>query len=213
MLNLKSFVFNPFQENTYILHDETKAWIIDPGMYLGHEKTELNQYIRKHHLHVEKILLTHAHIDHILGLDFLCREWNLLPYMHHLEEINYYSVEQVASLYGIPNVFPGPEKYFPLNESATLSFNNIEIEVRFVPGHSPGHVAFIIHELKMVISGDVIFYESIGRTDLPGGNFEQLEQSIKTQLYVLPDDYTIYPGHGPSTTIGHEKKRNPFVRP
>lgn len=211
MVIIKKFVFNPFQENTYVIHNQSDALVIDPGMYLAHERKEFDNYISTHQITLKQVLLTHAHIDHILGCHYLFKKYGLSPSLHPLDISLYQNMEKVAAIYEIPNVDPVPEIYQIIQENTPVSLGNISIEIRHVPGHSPGHLAYILHEQRCIFSGDVLFSGSIGRTDLPGGNHEQLLQNIKTHLFSLPDTYKVYCGHGPETTIGFEKENNPFV--
>ena len=203
---------NPFMENTYIVYDDTRECIIiDPGCYDAAEQKRLMDYIEVKCLRPKRLINTHCHIDHVLGNMFVSKHFGLKPEYHKIEEIVMASCVQVASKYHIPYT-PSPvaEKY--LEAGQTITFGNTELEVRFTPGHSPGSVSLVNHEHKIIFAGDVLFQGSIGRTDLPGGNFEILEKSIKEQLYVLDDDYKVLPGHGDETTIGIEKRTNPFVK-
>ena len=211
MINVHSFTFNPFQENTYVLGDETKKCvIIDPGCYTEQEKKELSDYIVQHGLVPVKLLLTHAHIDHILGNNYVCGKFNLEIEMNAIEKDLLKSASLYGQMWGI-EVEPSPAPTIFLTEGDKVSFGNSQLEVIFTPGHSPGSICFYNSEQKFAIAGDVLFYGSIGRTDLPGGDYDTLIESIHQKLFPLPDDVKIYPGHGPATTIEHEKKFNPFV--
>ena len=206
-------MFSPFQENTFVVYNEQKdCWIIDPGCYEAQEKQTLKTFISNKGLRPVKLLNTHCHLDHVFGNNFVCAEYGLLPEYHEADAQTMKMAPISASMYGIPGFeeSPAPTQY--LDENSTLQLGEDEFEIRFCPGHAPGHIVFIQHEHKLVINGDVLFQGSIGRTDLPGGNHDQLLKSIKEQLYSLPDDYTVYTGHGPETSIGKEKKTNPFVR-
>lgn len=207
---IKSFVFNPFQENTYILYDETGACvIIDPGCYEPEEKSELERFISSHNLKVQLLLNTHCHIDHVLGNSFVKEKYGTKLLLHKTEEAYLRAVSTYASNYGFFQYEASiPDEY--IEENDVVSFGNQSLKVIFVPGHSPGHVAFYHAPSKSVIAGDVLFHNSIGRTDLPGGNFETLIDSIHRKLFVLPDDTTVYAGHGQETTIGFEKRTNPY---
>jgi hydroxyacylglutathione hydrolase len=212
MVQIKTFTFNPFSENTYLLYDETgEAIIIDPGCYDQSEFTELNDYIAGHNLKPVQIVNTHAHIDHVLGVASLKRKYNIPFSLHKMEEPVLKAVKTYASNYGFA-VFDEPEIDHYLVEGETITFGNTSLKIIFVPGHAPGHVAFVNDEQKFVIGGDVLFYMSIGRTDLPGGNHGTLLSSIRTQLFTLPDDYQVFAGHMQPTTIGFEKKNNPFFK-
>jgi hydroxyacylglutathione hydrolase len=211
MIQVKSFTCNPYQENTYLLFDETlECVIIDPGMYTGEEQNAVLKFIAENKLKPVLLLNTHCHIDHVLGNKFVYDTYGLLPQFHKGEEILLNSVVSYAPSMGIRyDVSPLPEVY--LAESGTIEFGNSTLEIIFAPGHSPAHLCFYSKEDRFLIGGDVLFYQSIGRTDLPGGNHGQLIRNIKEKLFTLPDDCTVHPGHGPSTTIGFEKKHNPFL--
>lgn len=207
---IESFVFNPFSENTYVVFDETKeAVIIDPGCYEPSEQMELDRFIAAQGLTVKYILNTHCHIDHVLG-NFHCKTKYKAPLLiHRQDEKVLLAVQSYASNYGFAGYQPTvPDRFLEENES--FVFGNTSWKVLFLPGHSPGHVAFYDEQRKAVLSGDVLFKRSIGRTDLPGGNFDVLLHSIQRKLFLLPDDVVVYSGHGPTTTIGDEKKLNPF---
>ena len=211
MIKIQSFTFNPFQENTYVLSDESgECIIIDPGCYDAEEKEELAIFIDSKGLKPVKILLTHAHIDHVLGINFLAGKYGLPIVMNSIETELLKSASIYGQMWGI-QVEPAPDPQEFLKDGDTFTFGKTELEVLFTPGHSPGSLSFYHRPTKQLIAGDVLFYGSIGRTDLPGGNFETLEKSIRTKLYTLEDDVIVYSGHGQSTTIGHEKRTNPFV--
>ena len=211
MLKINSFTFNPFQEDTYLLSDDFKnCVIVDPGCYTPEEKAELSNFIDSNGLKPIKILLTHAHIDHVLGINFLVGKYNIPIVMNAIEIDLLKSAGVYGQMWGV-QVEPSPEPTEFLADGDTFSFSTIDLEVLFTPGHSPGSLSFFHRTSKQLIAGDVLFNGSIGRTDLPGGNFEILEKSIRTKLYTLEDDVIVYSGHGPNTTIGKEKKSNPFV--
>ncbi|MBL4651591.1 MAG: MBL fold metallo-hydrolase [Flavobacteriales bacterium] len=213
MIDVKSFTFNPFQENMYILSDDTnECIIIDPGCYEGREKEELTQYISSKKLVPKRLLNTHCHIDHVFGNKLVSETYNLELEIHKADLPVLESVAQVAHLYNIPNVDESPKPSSFLNEGDKITFGHSELDILFVPGHAPGHIAFVNHNQKFVIGGDVLFYTSIGRTDLPGGDHETLIESIKTKFFTLADDYEVYSGHGQKTTIGFEKSNNPFLQ-
>lgn len=210
MLTIKEFVFNPFQENTYVLYDETKeAVIVDPGCYEEYERRELQEFIENNKLKVTMLLNTHGHIDHVLGNTFVKDKFNVKLYIHKIEEPVMRAVRAYAGNYGFP-LYQEASVDSYLEEGNTITFGNQQFTILFVPGHSPGHVAFYSEKEKVVIGGDVLFLNSIGRTDLPGGNFNTLINSIHEKLFTLPDDVVVYAGHGPETTIGYEKETNPF---
>jgi len=211
MLQVKSFTFNPFQENTYILFDDTKqAIIIDPGCYEREEKEELKNYIKDHNLQPVRLLNTHCHIDHVLGNNFVHSTYQIPLEILPKEEPVLRAVSAYASNYGFP-AYVECEDLTYFEEGGSIDFGNTSLQIIWVPGHAPGHVVFYHPESKVCIGGDTLFQGSIGRTDLPGGDHRTLIEAIKTKLFALPDDVTVYPGHGPATTIGHEKKHNPFV--
>jgi hydroxyacylglutathione hydrolase len=212
MLQVQSFVFNPFEENTYVLYDETKECvIIDPGCYDGDEKKELLDFIQANELQVKKLLNTHCHVDHVLGNDFVKQTFNVKLLMHELDVPVLKAVNVYAPSYGFYQYQETTPDEF-LIDGDDVVFGNQRLSVLFVPGHAPGHIAFYSEKDELVVSGDVLFYNSIGRTDLPGGNFETLMKSIREKLYILPDDVTVFPGHGPKTSIAYEKRNNPFTQ-
>lgn len=211
MLHLQSFVFNAFQENTYVLYDDTKQCvIIDPGCYAAAEQQQLVNFIESNELIPVKLLNTHCHIDHVLGNNFVSKKFNIGLEIHEADLPTLLATTEYGHLYGF-TVDPSPQPTRFIQNNETITFGNTDLEVRFTPGHAPGHVVFIHHNERFVINGDVLFYNSIGRTDLPGGDHNTLIKSIHQELFTLPDDYIVYTGHGPSTTIGEEKKNNPFV--
>jgi len=210
-LGLHFFTFNPLQENTYVIFDKgTKdAAIIDPGCYLKSEEDELSKYIGDNELTVRYILNTHGHVDHVLGNYFTKKKYNVPVMIHKKDLETLRAVQAYAPAYGFSNYQAvEPDEY--LAEGTPVLVGNLKIDVRFVPGHSPGHVALILEKENCCISGDVLFKHSVGRTDLPGGNFETLIKSIHSQLFTLPDAMLVYPGHGPHTSIGEEKRNNPY---
>lgn len=211
MISIKQFTFNPYQENTYLLYDETGACvIIDPGMYSGAEQNELVNFINANHLKPERLLNTHCHIDHVLGNKFVFDNWGLKPEFHQGELFVLQAVASYAPQMGMHyELSPEPDHYLP--ESGTVEFGKSTLELVFAPGHSPAHLCFYAKDENFLIGGDVLFYRSIGRTDLPGGNHQQLIDSIKNQVFLLPNDCEVFPGHGQSTTIGYEKLNNPFL--
>ena len=211
MISIQSFVFSPIQENTYILYDETKECVvIDPGCYDEAERSEMADFIADNGLKPVKLLNTHCHLDHIFGNAFVCEKYNLKPEFNKHDLPVFDAFMPSCNMYGL-NGDPSPmaEKY--LNEGDVVKFGNSMLEIVFTPGHSPGSITFYNTAEKFMIAGDVLFYGSIGRTDLPGGNFEILINSITTKLFPLGDDMKVYSGHGPMTNIGFEKKNNPFL--
>jgi hydroxyacylglutathione hydrolase len=210
VIRIQPFVFNAFQENTYVISDETNACvIIDPGCYDEQEKKELSDYISNNHLNVQMLWNTHCHIDHILGNDFVKGKYNTKLYLHPTEEYVLNAQKVLAPHYGF-HLYQEAKPDVYLKEGDTVEFGDQKFSVLFVPGHSPGHIAFYNEKEKVVFAGDVLFQNSIGRTDLPGGNHNTLINNIHQKLFTLPEDVTVYPGHGGETTIGVEKRTNPF---
>jgi hydroxyacylglutathione hydrolase len=211
-MTVTCLTFNPFAENTYLLHDETKECVIvDPGCSTPAEREKLKQTVTSLGLKVVKLLNTHCHIDHVLGNKFVADTYNVGLEMHEADLPTLRAIPSYAPNYG----FPDYQELLPatfLTENDTVSFGNTELKVLFTPGHAPGHVVFYNEKDQVLIGGDVLFQRSIGRTDLPGGDFDTLIRSIKEKLFVLPDAVTVHCGHGPATTIGEEKKHNPFLR-
>ncbi|MEY4003514.1 MAG: hypothetical protein RIT07_1556 [Bacteroidota bacterium] len=209
MLQYHCFEFSPFAENTYVLTgSEGHCLIVDPGCYGASEEIIITDYINTHKLTPVALLNTHAHIDHIFGNYYVKQKWNVPLYLSKLDIPLFERAESMAALWNLQYT-PSPHPDEDLHPG-TLTIAGLELEVRHVPGHAPGHMVFIHHESKIVFCGDTLFQGSIGRTDLPGGNHEQLLQSIREQLFTLPDDFTLHCGHGPSTTVGHERVHNPF---
>ncbi len=211
MLHVAKFTFNPFQENTYVVHDGKEAIVIDPGCWNKEEEHELQGFLKDNALRPVRLVLTHAHIDHILGCAWMHKRFGLLPELHRKDLPTLGMGERTASMYGIPYAgTPEPDCF--LAEGDTVALGDCSLKVLFVPGHAPGHIALYSEKEGFVINGDVLFHHSIGRTDLPGGDLETLLSSIRTQLFTLGDNVKVYSGHGPDTTIGAEKKGNPFLK-
>ena len=212
MLTVKAFSFNPVEENTYVLYNEKReCCIIDPGFYFPEEKEEFKGFIEETNLHPILLLNTHCHLDHVFGNKFVHDTWGLLLHIHEKEKQMLDFAPGSGQMWQLPFENYEGELIF-IKENSTIEIGNDALEVRFTPGHSPGHVCFYDKADGFAISGDVLFSGSIGRTDLPGGDFHTLINSIQTQLFTLPDDTKIYCGHGPMTTIGFEKMNNPFVK-
>jgi hydroxyacylglutathione hydrolase len=212
MIKIKKFTFNPVRENTYILFDETNdCVIIDPGMYDSEEQNEFYRTIKENGLNPVLLLNTHCHYDHVFGNKFVFDNWGLKPQFHKGELFVLQAIPGYVPQMGLHyELSPEPEVF--LAEEGTVSFGSSTLELIFAPGHSPAHLCFYAREENFLIGGDVLFYNSIGRTDLPGGNHAQLISSIRNNLFILPDDCEVFPGHGPSTTIGFEKQHNPFLQ-
>ena len=207
---LKVFENNPYHENTYILYDETgECAIIDPGMDTGAEQNAVVNFIKANNLKPVLLLNTHCHIDHVLGNHFVHEQYGLKPQFNVGESEILSAVPAYAPAMGFRyEPSPLPEVYLP--QTGTVSFGNTTLELIFAPGHSPAHLCFYNKADNILIGGDVLFRGSVGRSDLPGGNHAQLIKNIEDKLFTLPDDCTVYPGHGPETTIGYEKETNPF---
>ena len=212
MTTVKSFEFNDFSENTYILHDETRACvIIDPGCFYQEERDKLVAYIAQHQLKPKRLLLTHAHLDHVFGNQFVSDTYGLLPEMHLKEVPVLERYIPACQMYGVHGAQPSPDAGRFIEVGEVITFGNTRLETIFTPGHSPGSLTFYCRESGFAIVGDVLFKDSVGRSDLPGGHHNTLIDSIKTQLFPLGDEVVTYSGHGPSTTIGREKTQNPFL--
>lgn len=208
---LAAFSFNAFAENTYILFSPGNDCIIfDPGMSNLEEQQDFLLFLKKEQITPKAVYLTHMHLDHILGLAFLQKEFGIPSYAHDLEKANFERAGSASLMWGVPFEMPEAPLWI-LNDGHAIDFHHSRLQVFFLPGHSPGHVGFYDKDQEWMIAGDVLFRESIGRTDLPGGSLEILSESIRQRLYTLPDKTTIFPGHGTETTIGWEKKNNPFV--
>ncbi|WP_212001442.1 MBL fold metallo-hydrolase [Chitinophaga sp. HK235] len=211
MIEIQQFTFGPLQENTYLLiNGKRECIIIDPGCYFQDERKELLQYIQTERLNVTRLLNTHCHFDHIFGNKLVADTFGVKPEIHKDDQVVLDNSQAVGAMYNIPfEPSPMPGRY--LAEGEKIPFGGHELEVLLTPGHSPGSVSFYCPTQQFVIGGDVLFYQSIGRTDLPGGNHATLLRSIREKLFVLPDEVRVFPGHGPATTIGFEKKYNPFL--
>lgn len=209
MLKIKTFTFNPFQENTYVLSSQGEAVVIDPGNSDKRETAALDQYIAAENLTVKYLLNTHCHIDHVLGNYHVKEKYKVPLLIHEFDLPVLRAVKTYAGNYGFP-MYSEVEPNSFLKEGDTVKFGDLEARVLFVPGHAPGHIAFYFENEKRIFVGDVLFRSSIGRTDLPGGDFDTLIESIHQKLFILPNDLEVFPGHGPTTTIGEEKVSNPF---
>lgn len=213
MTNIEVFEFSPFAENTYVVYDESgECAIVDPGCYNPQEKKALRKFIQEKDLKPVALWNTHCHLDHIFGNKYVHDTWGLLPECHKGELFVLQNAPMIAKNYGMPPMEASPEPKNFLEEGDIIGFGKSKFKVLFTPGHSPASVSLYCAESDFILAGDVLFYESIGRVDLPGGNFETLAHSIRTQFYTLPEHTTVLPGHGPGTTIRHEKVYNPFVK-
>lgn len=212
MITIKSFEFNYFAENSYLLHDETKeAVLIDFGACRKEEEEELVSYISENGLTLKHLLCTHLHLDHVFGNDFIYKTYGLRPQAHKSEVEKLPSPAEQGNLFGIKTPVEPVQVDHYLVGNEVIKFGNSELIALLVPGHSPGSLSFYNQKEKFVITGDALFCGSIGRTDLWGGNQEVLIAAIKDKLLTLPDETIVYPGHGPSSSIIEEKYNNPFL--
>lgn len=211
MLTVRTFVFNPLQENTYLLYNEEKlGCVIDPGCYLENEQLKLQNAIDGLGLQPNFLLNTHCHLDHVLGNKWFYETYGTPLHIHEQEEPVLKLAPEYGQLWGMPfRNYAGPLQF--LKEGDVVKIGNDALRVLYTPGHAPGHICFHCAQQHFVISGDTLFRGSIGRTDLPLGNYDTLIHSIRTRLLTLPDDTVVYPGHGPATTVGEEKVANPFL--
>ncbi len=211
MIKIKQFVFNSFQENTYVLYNETgECIIVDPGCYEDFEKTQLQDFIKNNKLKPVKLINTHSHVDHILGNNFVINNYGINLTIHK-EGLGFHkSARDHAMVFGLVLEKQIDPKDF-VEEGDEISFGNSKLQVLYTPGHVDGHICLLSREQKFVIAGDVLFQMSIGRTDLPTGSFDLLIKNIREKLMTLSDDFVVYTGHGPETTIGFERKNNPFL--
>lgn len=214
MAEVLKHTFNPFQENTYIVYDDTHECIIfDPGCFSDEEKATIKKTIEKHDLKPVRLINTHCHIDHVLGNQFIMDTYGLELEMHKGEIPVLEAAPQSATMFGLPvphGDFAGKPGRF-IEAGDNIAFGDTTLKALFTPGHSPASLSFFCKADRFLIAGDVLFFGSIGRTDLPGGDFDTLIRSIQSELFPLGDDVTVYPGHGPETNIGYEKQHNPFL--
>ena len=211
MIKIETFVFNPFQENTYVLSDQTgECIIIDAGCEDPAEKEELAGHLEANGLKPVKLVNTHCHVDHILGVAYLAGKYSIPFYFHAGEKALFAHSRNQADMFGLSLELP-PEPEGFLEDGDQLHFGESTLELIHIPGHSPGGILFHDPAGKNLISGDVLFHSSIGRTDLPGGDYHSLTAGIREKLWRLDPDTRVYPGHGPTTTIGYEKESNPFL--
>ena len=211
MLTIKQFTFNPVQENTYVIyHEKGECCIVDPGCYFTTERNELKNFIAGHQLRPKYLLNTHCHLDHVFGNKFVSDEYDLTLHFHKNEQVVFDNAPASGLMFGLPfDQYTREIKY--IDEKDVIKLGEDTIEILFTPGHSPGSVSFYCNAQEFVVSGDVLFNMGVGRTDLPGGNFNTLLNSIRTKLFGLPSTVTVYSGHGAKTTIGYEKIHNPFL--
>ena len=214
MIDIRTFTCNPLQENCFVVNDESKeAVVIDCGAFFDAERKAVVNYLKDNHLQLLHVLCTHAHFDHIFGLDTLYEEFGIKPRLHHADQSIYDRTnQQVMAFMGMSLHLDMPPLDKDLQDGENISFGHHQLKVLHTPGHSPGSVLFYIKEEKVLFAGDTLFRMSVGRTDLEGGSWQQLMESLSTVVSQLPDDVKVYTGHGPSTIIGDEKRMNPYFR-
>lgn len=211
MINIKKLVFNPFQVNTFIVSDESRQCVlIDAACYGDHENRILEDYIQKEKMVPVRLIYTHCHADHLLGNTFVQARYHLEPEVHPKGKLFWEMAKEFSSVFGLSYDGSMRPKRF-LEEGDEVRFGSSSLRILYTPGHADGSICLWNEAQKFVIAGDVLFYGSVGRADLPTGNFEVLKDSIRQKLFTLPDETIVYPGHGPQTTIGFEKSNNPFV--
>jgi len=211
MLKIDHFTFNPFSENTYVLsHPNGACLLVDPGCFNAQEQQQLLDFFSERNLKPDAVLLTHAHLDHIFGVQFLVSTFQIPLWAHPLSKGMIERLPQICAMYGLPPAHcPLPTHY--INPETGFDWQGEHFDVPHLPGHSPDHIALIQPDQGFAIAGDLLFYDSIGRSDLPGGNQEVLMQSLQYLLKTSPDAMQVYPGHGPGTTLGRERKLNPYL--
>jgi glyoxylase-like metal-dependent hydrolase (beta-lactamase superfamily II) len=210
MAVVATFTFNPFQENTYVVYDDSGACVvIDPGCHSPAEKRELEEFITDRKLKPTLLLNTHCHVDHVLGNKFVVDTYAVPLQMHRNDLALLKKAPEVGKTYGVfIEESPAPTAF--LDEGSTVSFGETTLSVYFTPGHSPGSICFHSEADNFIVVGDVLFKEGIGRFDFPTSNRDDLFRSLQ-RLLTLPDSCLVYSGHGPKTTIGHERRHNPFL--
>ena len=212
MLHIQRFVVNMIEENCYLLWDETgEAAIVDCGAYFDEDREEIQKFVAEKKLNIVLHLLTHGHFDHIFGAQFVSDTYGVLPQMAKTETENYSSQNEQLRMFlhrDLPLSIPPFGKI--LDDGETITFGHQKFTVIYTPGHTPGGVCYYNEKEKVLLSGDSLFQGSIGRTDFPGGSGRDLIASLSQRVLTLPDDVTVLPGHGPQTTIGDEKRNNPY---
>lgn len=211
MIKIERLVFNPFQENTYVIYDGSgECIIVDAGCSEPAEESVLTDFISENRLKPVAQVFTHCHLDHILGMEFVKQTWGLSPLMHKASLPILKTAPEQGQFFGVEEVRVVEPEVF-IDEGDEVNFGQSALEVVYTPGHADGHICLVSKKGEFVIAGDVLFRDSIGRTDLPTGNFDALASSIRNKLFTLGKDFVVYPGHGPQTTIGYEMLNNPFV--
>lgn len=210
---IKQFTFNHFEVNCYLIVNEAtkQCAIVDPACEASFEDAQLTQYIAQEQLQVTHILLTHAHVDHIAGLRQVCEHYKLPVTMHAEGRKLLKQAEAYGSVMGFAVDNMGDLEVREIEDGEVLHIGSLDVECRYVPGHCPGSICFVVPADKAVITGDALFHFSIGRTDLPGGDYPTLIEKLKSRVLTLPDDYRVLPGHGIASQIGKEKKYNSFL--
>lgn len=211
MIQIKTFYFNDLRVCTYVLWDSSKECVIvDPGCHTQREQERLANFIEETDLKPVKLLNTHGHFDHVMGNAFVANKWSLKTYIHPYDKSHLERALMQSELFGY-NIEQPPLDTIDVNEGDKIGFGNSTLEVLYTPGHTQGGISFYNREDKIVLTGDALFSGSIGRTDLPGGDYDQLMESLLNKIVKLGDEYRVYPGHGPYTTIGKELATNPFL--
>jgi hydroxyacylglutathione hydrolase len=210
MITIQKFTVNPFQENTYLLSDESgEAVLVDAGFYFPEERRQILDYLKKNELTLVRLVNTHCHFDHLMGVDFLRQKFGI-PFVCHTDDAFWLDmVSGQSQSFGIPMKNVAMADGF-ISETDVIRFGKSTLQIIHVPGHSPGHVAFYLKDEMSLFAGDSLFFRSIGRSDLPGGNFSELITSIRNKLFVLPPETKVWSGHGEETSIGYEAAHNPF---
>jgi glyoxylase-like metal-dependent hydrolase (beta-lactamase superfamily II) len=211
MISIEKFVFNSFGVNTYVISGKSRECVIvDPGCHSPAEEQQLSEYIQQNHLTPFMLVNTHFHVDHVLGNTFVGNTYGLKPVVHKAGKMFWETVREFGSVFGFDiRDIKKPENF--TEEGDVLKAGDIELRVIYTPGHADGSICLINDRQRFVITGDVLFFESIGRSDMPTGNYDLLKENILNKLFTLPPDYTVYPGHGPQSSIGYEKLNNPFI--
>jgi glyoxylase-like metal-dependent hydrolase (beta-lactamase superfamily II) len=212
-MTVKTFIFNPFMENTYVVSDDDtkECAVIDAGCLDKTEQSSIEHYIKENSLTVNRLINTHLHLDHVCGNNFVSRTFGVKPEAHKDDEFLLALFGAQAVAFGIAGTEPACPLGRYIEETGHISFGNITFTAIHVPGHSPGSLCFYDKSSGTLFAGDVLFRGSIGRTDLPKGNYDQLIEGITQKLFVLPEETVVYCGHGPTTTIGYEKIYNPYL--
>lgn len=212
MVKIERLVFNSFQVNTFVLYDETgECVLVDPSCYTSEENNVLSSFISRQGLKPVLCINTHCHIDHVLGMNFIKDKWGIERVAHEKEEVLLKNAPFMGDIFGF-KVDPIPPLDGHLSHEETVRFGNSSLKALHVPGHSGGSLAYYSEQGSFVLSGDALFEGSIGRTDLPGGDYDTLVKSIREQLFSLPENTLVWPGHGRYTTVGHEAVNNPFFK-